>query len=291
MRPRNSRLLAVTGVAAIGAAVYAAISLAGPGLADERPEREHEVAGLRTGVGPRRRSSSRPPSHRARPGSRTRLRPAARLLLRIRQRHAERGERADHGRLQRHRKHGSAQDRAGQEHLPGLQEGPPGRRPELQLRHRVPLPGPRGRLARLHHADQPGRRREAPRDRAGDEGRPGQRSPRSTAPPGIRGRRGSCSRPRARASRPTRPRRAFRRSCTTSPARSAEAATRASRTTRTATSGSSRTSAARTRPRRTKARSIPNSFVYRYVPASPGDLANGKLQVLQVFNASASRSP
>ena len=28
----------------------------------------------------------------------------------------------------------------------------------------------------------------------------------------------------------------------------------------------------------------PNSFVYRYVPAHPGDLANGKLQVLQVLN-------
>ena len=31
---------------------------------------------------------------------------------------------------------------------------------------------------------------------------------------------------------------------------------------------------------------IPNSFVYRYVPAAPGDLAHGKLQVLQVLNAS-----
>jgi hypothetical protein len=30
----------------------------------------------------------------------------------------------------------------------------------------------------------------------------------------------------------------------------------------------------------------PNSFVYRYVPAKPGDLANGKLQVLQVLNGS-----
>jgi hypothetical protein len=38
-------------------------------------------------------------------------------------------------------------------------------------------------------------------------------------------------------------------------------------------------------PGNTTAR-IPNSFVYRYVPAKPGDLANGKLQVLQVFNAS-----
>jgi hypothetical protein len=31
---------------------------------------------------------------------------------------------------------------------------------------------------------------------------------------------------------------------------------------------------------------IPNSFVYRYVPTKPGDLANGKLQVLQVLNGS-----
>jgi hypothetical protein len=30
---------------------------------------------------------------------------------------------------------------------------------------------------------------------------------------------------------------------------------------------------------------IPNSFIYRYVPAHPGDLANGKLQALQVLNA------
>jgi len=28
----------------------------------------------------------------------------------------------------------------------------------------------------------------------------------------------------------------------------------------------------------------PNSFIYRYVPSRPGDLANGKLQVLQVWN-------
>ena len=30
---------------------------------------------------------------------------------------------------------------------------------------------------------------------------------------------------------------------------------------------------------------IPNSFIYRYVPRTPGDLHNGKLQVLQVLNA------
>jgi hypothetical protein len=31
---------------------------------------------------------------------------------------------------------------------------------------------------------------------------------------------------------------------------------------------------------------LPNSFLYRYVPKKPGDLANGKLQVLQVLNGS-----
>jgi hypothetical protein len=29
---------------------------------------------------------------------------------------------------------------------------------------------------------------------------------------------------------------------------------------------------------------IPNSFIYRYVPKTKGDLANGELQVLQVLN-------
>ena len=38
------------------------------------------------------------------------------------------------------------QDRAGQEHLPRLQERPLRRRPELRLRHALPLPGPRGRV-------------------------------------------------------------------------------------------------------------------------------------------------
>src|SRR5262249_39617558 len=33
----------------------------------------------------------------------------------------------------------------------------------------------------------------------------------------------------------------------------------------------------------TKARR-PNSFIYRYVPAKPGDLAHGKLEALQVLN-------
>ena len=51
---------------------------------------------------------------------------------------------------------------------------------------------------------------------------------------------------------------------------SAAAATRASRPTRTATSGSSRTSAAAAPPART--RKQPNSFVYRFVPKDPTDL-------------------
>ncbi len=33
---------------------------------------------------------------------------------------------------------------------------------------------------------------------------------------------------------------------------------------------------------------VPNSFIYRYVPKTKGDLANGKLQVLQVLNAAGS---
>jgi hypothetical protein len=36
----------------------------------------------------------------------------------------------------------------------------------------------------------------------------------------------------------------------------------------------------------TKAK-IPNSFIYRFVPAHPGDLANGRLQALQVLNAAS----
>jgi hypothetical protein len=35
----------------------------------------------------------------------------------------------------------------------------------------------------------------------------------------------------------------------------------------------------------TTAAKIPNSFVYRYVPAHPGDLENGKLEALQVLNS------
>ena len=56
----------------------------------------------------------------------------------------------------------------------------------------------------------------------------------------------------------------------------------------TATSGSSRTSAARTsRGRRRSGRTASSTAT---CPTKPGDLANGKLQVLQVLNGTASRS-
>ena len=45
-----------------------------------------------------------------------------------------------------------------------------GRRPGLQLRDPLPLPRPRGRIARVFHTYQPRRRRRTPRDLAGDEG-------------------------------------------------------------------------------------------------------------------------
>ena len=163
----------------------------------------------------------------------------------------------------------------------------------LRLRHPLPLPGARGRRGdprlepppELHHADQPRRRHRPPRHADGDTGRPGQ--------PDRQGIDGSTWDPCAQRllftteNRPLR--RTRRRSSVpvdrsrTSRARSGAAATRASRTTPTATSGSSRTSAARRRTGSTAKR--PNSFIYRYVPSRPGDLHNGKLQVLQVLNA------
>ena len=68
-----------------------------------------------------------------------------------------------------------AQDRAGQEHVPRLRARACRRRPGLRLRHALPLPGPRGRHARLHHAHQPRRRRRAPRDAARHAGQERQR--------------------------------------------------------------------------------------------------------------------
>ena len=69
----------------------------------------------------------------------------------------------------------------------------------------------------------------------------------------------------------------------------AAAATRASRTTRTATSGSSRTSAAPSKPGHARAKR-PNSFVYRYVPAKPGDLQRQAAGAPGAERAAASRS-
>ena len=86
--------------------------------------------------------------------------------------------------------------------------------------------------------------------------------------------------PRSVRKRPSRPVR-------TSPARSAAAATRESRT--TARQHLDRRGHGRGEPGGHD-REAPNSFIYRYVPKHPGDLANGKLQVLQVLNAAGSRS-
>ena len=57
------------------------------------------------------------------------------------------------------------------------------RRPDLRLRHALPVPGARGRDSGLHHAHQPRRRRGAPRDAAGDHRTAsGAACPTSTAP-------------------------------------------------------------------------------------------------------------
>ena len=141
------------------------------------------------------------------------------------------------------------EERARQEHLPRRQ-GPARRRPEVRLRHALPLSGPRARHGqrRLHHAHQPRRRRGAPRDEARrDRGRrhdtgAGDRrldlgSVRAAPALHDRGRRRGRRRRGARST--------TRRRSRSSGACSARAATRASRTTSTATSTSSRTAAAR----------------------------------------------
>jgi hypothetical protein len=51
-------------------------------------------------------------------------------------------------------------------------------------------------------------------------------------------------------------------------------------------SGSDTCSSSGTPPPACTVAKRPNSFIYRYVPAHKGDLANGKLQVLQVLNSS-----
>ena len=99
------------------------------------------------------------------------------------------------------------EDGARQEHVPRLRARPQGRRRELQLRHPLPLPGPRDRHGRVHHADQPRRRPGAPDHAARPRRtRPARRCRPSTAPPGTRGRSSSCSRPRAAEARRVRDR-------------------------------------------------------------------------------------
>ena len=140
------------------------------------------------------------------------------------------------------------QERAGQEHLPRRQ-GPARRRPEVRLRHALPLPGPRARhvRGRLHHAHQPRRRCGAPRDEARrDRGRrqdAGARDRRLDlgsvrAAPALHHRGRRLRRRRRGDARLPRPRSRSSGAC------SARAASRASRTTSSATSTSSRTRAA-----------------------------------------------
>ena len=130
--------------------------------------------------------------------------------------------------------------------------------------------------------------------------RQGTRSPRSTARPGIRGRSVSSSPRRTPTLRPTRPPRAIPSTVTdvsgalgrggyegiqndgegdlwiVEDIGGVEQATR--RLVHLQQLG--QPAAACTIARR------PNSFLFRYVPAHKGDLANGKLQVLQVLNSS-----
>ena len=84
------------------------------------------------------------------------------------------------------------QDRARQEHLSRVAR-PARRRPELQLRPPLPLPGPRGRLAGRADARQPRRRRRRTASRCSRR-RPSTARPcrRSTARPGTRGPSASC---------------------------------------------------------------------------------------------------
>ena len=138
--------------------------------------------------------------------------------------------------------------------------------------------------ARLHHPDQPRRRRRAPRDAAGDAGRDRRADRRrSTARPGTRG-RSACCFTTENASAPTYAatpdypstvdrhlRRARPRRLRGHPERLA-----------TATSGSSRTSAAPTRPGTTAKQPEQLRLPLR-AGAARATSHNGKLQVLQVL--------
>ena len=140
MRTRNSRLLAVIGGGASRCCAVRRRLARGTERPHRSPVGEHEVDRVRAGLGPVAGAAA----DRRRPGldeGREPDRPPI-LLLRLRQRQAERRRPAGHGRLDRDRQRRGAQDRARQEHLPRLQEGPAGLRPELRLRHALPVPGP-----------------------------------------------------------------------------------------------------------------------------------------------------
>ena len=124
--------------------------------------------------------------------------------------------------------------------------------------------------ARLHHAHQPRRRRRTPRDAARDARTPTvHRSRRSTARPGTRGRSGSCSRPRTRTHRRTPPRpdypstveRRLRR------ARPRRLRGHPGRLRREHLDRRGHRRLEQAGHGRAK---LPNSFVYRYVPAAAG---------------------
>ena len=178
------------------------------------------------------------------------------------------------------------QERAGQEHVPRRQ-GPARRRPEVRLRHALPLPGSRARHGRrrLHHAHQPRRRRGAPRDEARrDRGRrqdAGARDRRLDlgsvrAAPALhhRGRRRAAASSRRRST--TRPR------SRTSGACSGQGGFEGIQNDKHGNVYIVEDSGGPAGKVNTHAKQ-PNSFIYRLLPYDPTNLdAGGKLQVLQV---------
>ena len=167
------------------------------------------------------------------------------------------------------------EDRAGQEHLPRL-DGQNGADPTTTTAP-LPLPGPRDRLARLHHADQPRRRHRPPGDADRDPRRPGERrSPTidgSTWDPWAQ--RLLFTTENAEAPTYRRPR-ATRRRSRTSPARSAAAATKASRTTRDGNIWIVEDIGGSTKPG--TPREAPTASSTASCRAKPSDLTNGKLR-------------
>ena len=182
-----------------------------------------------------------------------------------------------------------AEDRTRQEHVSRAQ-GPDGRRPRLRLRHPLPVPGPRSRsgdpglnpAAEPDHPDQPRRRLGAPRHPHGLArlaGRAGQGIDGSTWDPWAK-------------------RLLFTTENANAPTYAGTASFPMSVTDVSGALGRGGYEGIQddsdgniwivediggpNKPGTTAKQ--PNSFVYRYVPKSPGDLQNGKLQVLQVLN-------